>query len=276
MQNAKLPDGTIINAKEYIESVHKGKIYCVYCGATVIHVNPEDRDPFFKTTGQTDKSRHLDNCVQKRNLQVFDSLKMINKYTTKLADTHSNGEYIIKINFDSFDIRKQPKGQTPEIGFDHHKKKLPYANGYTNYKDSPIKSITSLKTIARLLKNKPEELAKIVLVVNGQRYRLNELVLNQNQANELARSNIGNLDYIVYGQVMSVKRREKVIYINMSVQDGMEPFTAMVFKKYFVHFKYKDEKLIGNPVLIAGRLKLNDRNNKAEMVIYSSKQLEVL
>jgi len=183
MQNARLPDGNIINAKEYIQGLHKGKIICPYCDAPVIHVMPNDRNPYFKTTG-SGKSIHSKNCSEHRELAVYNSLKLIKRYTTKIEDLTDCKEYIWELDLESTDIDKAPRGKVNEISPKHPKKKHEYANEYINTKYAPQK-IKTLDLLAKLIKDNSEELDKIIFNYNGCKYFLEDIVIDQNKAYEL-------------------------------------------------------------------------------------------
>jgi hypothetical protein len=274
MQNAKLPDGSIINAKEYIANLHKGKIICPYCEVPAIHVVPHDRQPFFKTTGRG-KSKHKENCPEYRDLSIMNSINKIKRYSTKIEDLTDYTEYIFNLNLDNIDIDKAPHGKIQEISSSHPKKKYRYTNKYNDRNYAPA-VIKTLALLAKLIKDNNSELDKIVFNCNGRKYLIEEIIIDQNKAFDLvSTSQNENRDYVVYGKVRSVVPLKTVKYINFDEQDGMKSFTAVIFKEYFPFFTCED-KIIGKPVLIAGKLKLNKIYNQTEIIVKSDLQINTI
>lgn len=141
-------------------------------------------------------------------------------------------------------------------------------------------SIGSLKAIVKLLTSyEPDTLASILVSVKGKKIPISQLILSHDKAHELlwADRAIESLRYFVYGTVEKLIRREKVYYINFKpVNDVM--FSLVIFDKYFKHFTYTDEQLVGKNILATGLLKKNvyKDKNTTEMVIKSNKYLEFL
>jgi len=271
MQNARLIDGSIINANEYIRNLHEGKILCPYCDAPVIYVMPQEKDPYFKTTGKNN-SIHDKYCSERRELAVFDSIRQIKRYTAKIDDLTDYKEYIFNLNLENIHIDEEHRGKVNEIGFNHPKKKLKYTNRYGNTKNA-LRNIRTLDLLAKIIRKNYKELNKIVFDYNGCKYLLEDIIIDQNKAFELASTGqIKDIDYVVYGKVRSLISRETVKYINLEEQDGMVPFTGVIFKDHFPDFTY-DERINGKPVLIAGKLLLNKMYNKAQIIIKSDLQV---
>ncbi|SFH33655.1 hypothetical protein SAMN05660649_04790 [Desulfotomaculum arcticum] len=81
-----------------------------------------------------------------------------------------------------------------------------------------------------------ENLSKTLLDLNGQMIPINQFVIDQNKAFGIAKS--GNLYipyFVVYGKIGSVRKLDKVMFINFDQQDGLKPFVAYIFSG---HYKY--------------------------------------
>lgn len=273
MQNARLPDGSIINPKEYIPGIHDGNLRCPYCGAKVIFVSTNTtREPFFKTTGKSTESKHLDNCPQKRNVEVFNSIKQIRNYHPD-PTRPSTGQHVLHLELGDLYHERKANTSIPEIGWDHPKKQLDYANQYPDKKHELPDRARTLKALARYIKNSEAVLASTIVKFNGAFYPISEIVIDQNMAHDIALT--GNeLERFIYGTVFSVVRLEKVMYINFDQQDGALPFTIVVFQKSFKKFTYTKEKLEGKNVLVRGIIRFNSRTNQTETTVWSNSQLE--
>ncbi|MQL53631.1 hypothetical protein GFC01_15440 [Desulfofundulus thermobenzoicus] len=277
MQNALLPNGKIINAKEYDQLIHGEKLFCVSCKKPVIYVGSDqgNREPFFKTTGRGE-SIHKEDCKERRTLIIFDSLKTINKYTTDMSKMDSEDKYLIKLDFAPDNKEQIPHGSIDEIDESHPKKKFTYAYKYSKKRSTLPKRITSLSQIARLLKNKPEDLSRITFTQQGELFSFTDIVIDQDKATEIALGNkYTNIDFIIYGVVRSVIKTEKVMFVNLDTQDGLKPFDIFVFAGDFKWFTLTKEQLEGKPILARGKIKFNERYNKAEMRVRFNKQIYV-
>lgn len=275
MQNALLPTKEIINAKEYDRLIHGEELFCVSCKVPVIFVGQDqsNRSPFFKTTGRKE-SVHKKDCKEVRNLAIFDSLKTVNRYTGKVDDDNN---HLIELDFALDNKAQIPHGPISEIGEDHSKKRLTYVNKYSGTKNALFKRITSLSGIAKLLKNSPEELARITFTQQGELFSFSEIVIDQNKATKIALENsYTNVDFIVYGVVRSVIKTEKVMFINFDAQNGLKPFDIFVFAGDFKWFMLTRENLERKPILARGKIKYNKLYNKAEMQVRSNKQIHVV
>ncbi|NPV72892.1 MAG: hypothetical protein HPY89_03690 [Pelotomaculum sp.] len=277
MQNALLPTGKIINAQEYDPLIHGKLMFCVSCKVPVIYIGPDqnDREPFFKTTGRG-KSIHKKDCRERRMLVVFDSVKTINRYTTDIGKVDLDDEYLINLDFSQDSKEHVPHGLVDEIDGSHPKKKFTYTNKYSKIRSTLPKRITSLSQIAKLLKNKPEDLARIIFVQQGQLFSFADIVIDQDKATEIALKNkYADIDFIVYGIVRSVIKTEKVMFINLDTQDGLKPFNIFVFAGDFKRFTLTKEQLEEKPILIRGKIKFNERYKKAEMRASSNEQIYI-
>ncbi len=273
MQNARLPDGSIINPSEYVANVHTD-LYCLHCGARVFFVSPTtDRNPFFRTSGRTPDTTHKNWCPEKRELKIFDSLKKIKTYKpdpkAKRTEPHM-------LNLDLRNPNKvNYRGQVPEIGWEHPKKKLKYTNKYANKENALPKRVQSLKALAKYLNNSIDILAATTIRFNGEYYSIPEIIIDQNSAHELAIKGNKN-DVIVHGTIGSVVKLETVMYLNFTKEEGLPPFTVVIFKKYFDDFQDIKKEHEGSKVLVYGEVEFNKISNRTRTIIYHRRQLEVI
>ncbi|MBM7854929.1 hypothetical protein JOC37_001309 [Desulfohalotomaculum tongense] len=279
MQNARLPNGQIINAYEYDRLIHGDKIYCCYCKAEVIYVGIGNRNnvPFFRTTGRN-KSVHEDYCPEKRQIKQIKTLKALNKYTVDINKANLNDFHVIKVDFSNNDIARIPHGEISEISKNNSKKRLNYTLSYSNRKNCLVRRITSLATIAKILQqNTPEQLRKIALDIGGKMVPINQLVIEQNKAYEISKTGNFYLPwFIVYGKVRSVVKLNKIMFINFDEQDGLKPFAAYIFSGYYKYFTYTKEQLEGKHILVQGNIKFNEKYNKAEIQVMCNNQLYIM
>lgn len=277
MNSALLHSGKIVTAAEYNPDVHGNRIFCIdkICNTPVIFVKgTESSVPYFKTTGKTNDSKHHDNCGFARPLTFEESIKKVEEYQQDLMEKGIK-EVVIKMNMNKIDpdyegkqIEREEKETKPK---DPNEIKI-------KQESSPPNSIGSLKAVVKLLTSyEPDTLASILVSVKGQKITLSQLILSHDQAHELlwADRSIESFRYFVYGTIEKVIRREKVIYINFKPVNDVN-FSLVIFDKYFKHFTYTDEQLIGKHVLATGYLKKNiyKDKNTTEMVIKSNKYIE--
>ncbi|WP_027365836.1 hypothetical protein [Desulfotruncus alcoholivorax] len=259
--------------------IHGDKIYCCGCQKPVSHSNAKNSniEPYFKTTGRG-KSKHKIDCPEKREIKQIKTIKSLTRYTTNLNKINPDDFHVIKVALSKTNIDHVPHGEINEVSKDNSKKRLDYILRYSgNQKRLPVQ-ISSLATIAKLLsKNSLKNLTKTFFDINGNTWLINQFIIDQNQAFEIAYSGNFYIPYfVVYGKVGSVKKLDKVMYINFDQQDGLKPFTAYVLSSYYEYFTYTKEQLEGNYVLIQGPLKFNARYNQAEIQIKWNKQLYIM
>jgi hypothetical protein len=105
------------------------------------------------------------------------------------------------------------------------------------------------------------------------------MVISHERAHELLWNGklIDSLSYFVYGIIEQVLRREKVLYVNLKPVNNVY-FSIVIFEKYFKHFTYTDEQLIGKNVLAWGGIRRNtfQEKNTSEIIIKSNKYIEFL
>lgn len=279
MKNALLPNGKIVNAKEYDPMIHGDKIYCCGCRKPVSHSSAKNSniEPYFKTTGKGE-SKHAPDCSEKREVKQIKTIKKLNKYTINISKINQNDLHVIKVHLGNTNIDCIPHGEINEVSRNNPKKTFNYYLGYSGSKNHSLGKITSLSTIAKLLRvNSIEDLNKTVLDINGKILPVNQFIIDQNRAFEIAKS--GNFyipHFVVYGKVGSVKKLDKVMFINFDVQDGARPFAAYIFSGHYKYFTYTKEQLEGNYVLIQGSFKFNGDHNQAEIQIMWNKQLHIM
>lgn len=278
MNSALLHSGKIITAAEYNPTVHGNRIYCIdrLCQTPVIFVSgSESTVPYFKTTGKNSDSKHHDNCGFARPLSFEESISKVKEFQEDLADKGLK-EIVIKMNMNKLD----PDYEGKQVERDEGEKKPKDPNEVkVKQESSTPNSISSLKAIVKLLTSyEPDTLASILISVKGKKIPISQLILSHEKAHELLWSDrsLESLQYFVFGTIENVIRREKVYYINFKRQDVM--FSLVIFDKYFPHFKFTDEQLIGRNVLATGHLKRNiyKDKNTTEMIIKSSKYIEFL
>jgi hypothetical protein len=279
MNSALLYNGKVITAAEYNPDSHGHRIYCIdkSCKAPVIYVNTESSIPHFKTTGKNEESKHTDKCGFFKPLSFEESIQKVNEYQQELLDQGIK-ENVIRLNMSKLD--PDYEGKQVERDESEKKEKDPSEIKVKQESATP-NSIGSLKAIVKLLTSyEPDILASILVNVKGKKIPLSQLVISHDKAHELLWNGqaIENLSYFVYGTIENVIRREKVYYISFKPINNVR-FSLVVFEKYFKHFTYTDEQLIGKDVLAWGSgLKKNvyNKKNTTEMVIKSKKYIEFL
>ncbi|RHW36069.1 hypothetical protein D1B31_18500 [Neobacillus notoginsengisoli] len=279
MNSALLHNGNVVTAVEYNPDVHGNRIYCIdnTCQTPVIFVNgSESTVPHFKTTGKNSDSKHHEQCGFARPLTFEESIKKVEEFQQSLMDKGIK-EIVIRMNMNKID----PDYESKQIEREESEKKPKDASEVKIKQEStPPNSIGSLKAIVKLLTSyEPDTLASILVNVKGKKVPISQLIISHDKAHELLWEDrtIPSLNYFVFGTVEKLIRREKVYYINFKpVNDVM--FSLVIFDKYFKHFTYTDEQLIGKNVLATGLLKKNvyKDKNTTEMVIKSNKYLELI
>lgn len=280
MNSAILHSGKIVTAAEYNPDIHGNRLYCIdkICSKPVIFVKgTESSVPYFKTTGKGNDSKHHEQCGFARPLTFEESIKKVEEFHEDMMNKGAK-EVIIRLNMNKID----PDYEGKQIERDEQDKKKKDPNEIKVKQESATpNSIGSLKAIVKLLTNyEPDTLASILISVKGQKIPLSQLILSHDKAHELLWENraIDNLRYFVYGIVENVIRREKVYYINFKPINDMRVFSLVIFDKYFKHFSYTDEQLVGKNILATGFLKKNiyKDKNTTEMVIKSNKYIEFI
>lgn len=280
MNSAMLHNGQVITAAEYNPDKHGKRIYCIdkACKTNIIYVpGTESTVPYFKTTGKNNESKHKSSCGFYKMLSFEESVEKVKEYQSELMGK-GIPETIIRLNMAQID----PDYQKKVIEREESEKKIKDLNEVKVKQESNTpNSISTLKAIVKLLTSyEPDTLASILVSVKGREIPLSQIVVSADRAHELARSGQANesLSYFVYGTIRKVIRREKVIYLNFEPINNVV-FSLVIFDKYFKHFTYKDEQLIGRKILSYGfRLIKNEfkGKNTSELHIKSNKYLEML
>lgn len=279
MNSAMLHNGKIISAKEYNSELHGSRIYCIdsKCKSPMIFIpQTETTMAYFKTTGKN-QSIHTAECGFFKALDFHESINKVSQYQTELKESGIK-ETIISLNLNSIDPDYEKKVIDKE---EAEKKDKDPSEIKVKKENEPPKTITSLKSVVKLITSyEPDLLAGVLISFKGNRIPLSQLILSHEQAHELLWSDraIDKLQYFVYGTIEKVVRREKVIYINFKSTDSTTRFSLVVFDRYFKHFTLSDNELIDKAVLVAGSLRKNTFNDKntTEMIVKSNKYLSNL
>jgi hypothetical protein len=280
MNSSMLHNGKIITATEYIPERHGLRLFCIDkgCKAPLIFVpGTEHTVPHYKTTGKNN-SKHSDKCGFFKPLSFEESLEKVEEYQTELLD-HGIKETIIKLNLSKIDP-DYDGGKKADKDESEKKKKDPNEIKIKQESSTP-NSIGSLKAVVKLFSTyEPDMLASILVSVKGKKVPISQLILSYEKAHELLWSGqaIDSFSYFVFGTIEQVVRREKVYYLNFKPLNNNVQFSIVIFDKYFKHFTYNDEQLIGRNVLVWGGLRKNtfQDKNTSEIIIKSNKYLEFL
>lgn len=275
MQTAMLNNGSIVNANEYEPDHHGHRIFCIDCKAPVIHVpTSENKAAHFKTTGKND-SKHKPNCGFYEPLDAVESIKKIGEYQEKILDKGIK-ETLIRINMNRIDPDYEPRTISREKNEEHRKTR----DIKIKDENKPPQSISSVKSVVKLLTSyEPDILATILVSIpGGHKVPISQVIVNQERAHRLLwEEKILNTGYFVYGKVLNITSGEKVKFINFEPVNQI-PFTLVLFNHYWKHFSYSEEQLKRKDVLVYGKLRKNDYNdkNQTEMIIKSDKYLEII
>lgn len=279
MNSALLHNGKVVTAAEYNPDVYGNRIYCIdkSCKAPVIYVaGTESSVPYFKTTGKNEESKHTEKCGFYKPLTFEESILKVKEYQAELLEQGIK-ETVIRLNLNRID----PDYEAKQVEREESEKKTKDPNEIkVKQENATPTSIGSLKAIVKLLTSyEPDILASILISVKGKKIPISEIVISHDKAHELlwADQAIDSLSYFVYGTIEQVFRREKVYYINFKPVRNVL-FSLVVFDKYFKHFTYTDEQLIGKNVLAWGGIRKNtfQDKNTSEMIIKSNKYIEFL
>lgn len=205
-----------------------------------------------------------------------ESIQKVQEYQQELLGQGVK-ENVIRLNLNKLD----PDYVKPEIEREEKKKKVkdPTEIKVKQESETP-NSISSLKSIVKLFSTyEPDVLSSILINVKGKKIPISQLILSTEQAHNLLWNgeSIDKLSYFVYGTVENIIRREKVYYVNFHKVNNIL-FSLVVFDKYFKHFTYSDESLIGKQILAWGGLAKNTFNDKNTtiMAIKSNSYIEYL
>ena len=242
MHSALLPNGKMINARDYDSKLHGTRIVCMdpTCRAPVIFVQKSnDVSPYFKTTGKHE-SKHAETCGFYKTLSFTETIDKISEYQDAFLN-EGLAENIVRLNLNRLD----PDYESRTAERDQSKEKDSSEIKIKDKNETP-KSISSLKTLVRVLtSNEPDVLSSIIVQVRGMKIPISSLVVNQARAHEVCWNDtvLSQFNYFVYGEVDKILRRDKVIYINFKPVNQVL-FSIVIFDKYFPHFTFKDEELL--------------------------------
>jgi hypothetical protein len=280
MLTALMPNGKLVAASEYDEKRHSLTLKCIdpSCDAPVIFVEESERaSSHFKTVGKGDDSRHSSKCGFFAPLDVVGSIIKTTEYQAAIDLSEDIPKQVITLN-----LRKLDPDEIAKVNDQKDKKEEKKDEAKVKEDNESPGVINSLKGLVKLLTSyEPDILASIYFNVGGGRkLPLSQVVMSPTRAYETLWEDrtIRGLQYFVFGKITDVRRLEKVMYIDLENEDGLHPFTVVIFADYFKHFKYKPEDIKNKDVLVFGDLRKNDFNDrkKAEIVIKSSKYMEFL
>lgn len=280
MHSALLPNGTVVSAKSYDESIHGERLNCMdqSCKVPVIFIQgSQGLTPHFKTSGKGE-SIHKETCGFAKPLSFQESVSKVGEYQSSIMD---NGirQYVVRLNMNEIDPDYEKKSIERTPGEKEKKDSELNEDVLKESKDTPS-SISSLKAVKKLFTTVgPDILAGILLSFKGKKIPISSLIRNYEAAHETVWTDgAEEVPYFIHGKIERVIRREKVWYISFSnLESGY--FSLVVFDRHFHHFTYKDSELLGKEVLAYGFLRKNDyrREKKStEMVIKSNKYIEFL
>ncbi|PGT83275.1 hypothetical protein [Bacillus sp. AFS040349] len=280
MNSAMLHNGKVITSKEYNQDVHGSRLYCIdkHCKALLVFVKGTDTvSPHFKTTGKNNDSKHKSNCGFYKPLSFIDSIKKVEEYQEELLDQGIK-ETVIRVNFTKLDPDYVPKEVNKEE--QPEKKKKATDDIKVKQESATPSTLSSLKSLVKLMTEyEPDVLSSVLVNVKGKKIPLSHMIGDQAKIHQMLWDNeiIDKLGYFVYGTVESVIRREKVYYINFEPLNSVS-FSLTIFDRYFKHFTYSDDELIGKHVLAYGYLQKNEYNKKNTtiMTIKSDKYIEFI
>lgn len=281
MHSALLPNGKIITAVSYDESLHGVRLNCMdkSCMSPVFHVpGTPTMSAHFKTSGKG-ASIHKQNCGFGKKLTFQETVSKVDEYQASFQGQGLR-EFVVRLNMNKLDPDFEAK-ESENLPKEKEDSKVEELDSEVLKEDTKTpKSIGSLKSVKKLFMTvEPDLLASIIVAVNGKRIPISELIRSY-EAAHLALWNDTTLDvpYFIHGIVERVIRRDKVWYINFKQTDSGF-FSLIVFDRHFKHFTLKDEELIGKEVLAFGLLKKNtysqDRKS-TEMIIKSNQYIEFL
>jgi len=280
MNAARLQDGTIIAAKDYCLSEHGAAIYCmdIACKVPVHYVQKSEKNAFFKTSGKGE-SVHKELCAFATKMTFERSLFKVTQFQQELKSKID--PIIVRLNTDKLDPDYIPKTVTRNSSGNQEQQKEGKTRESKGKADgqNPPQAVSNLKNLKKLFQTEePDLLASIYANYNGYKLPITELISDQYlAAKKLWQGTALNVPYFIYGEITKIVRLEKVWYFNMGI--GSNPFTLVVFEKYFEHFTFTDEDLLNRPILVMGRLKKNDFHKgkfATEMFIKSNTFIEFL
>lgn len=280
MHSAILYNGKIISANTYDEKIHGVQINCIdkACKVPVIFIKAtEHQVAHFKTSGKGN-SIHIESCGFAKKLTFQEAVSKVSEYQQDLKEKGLK-EQVIRLNLNKIDPDYTPvtRNNDPEEEKDKKKK-----TDEIDLKEKSLtpKSIGSLNTIKKLFTTtEPDLLASIIVSVKGVRIPISELIRPHAEAHAaLWNGDTLEVPYFIHGRIDKVIRLEKVWYINFEVTEDAF-FSLILFERYFEHFTFKDDELIGKDILAYGLLKRNEYNkDKAatEMIIKSDEYIQFL
>lgn len=276
MLTAKLADNTVVNATDFQEMSQQTPIFCMDCRAPVHFVKESNKVAFFKTSGKG-ASVHLEGCAFAAPMTFTESVGKIMQLQKEMITQVE--PIVVRLSLNKLDPEyvAQDRGRPNEQEVTGRTLKVP------NDGPKQPKTLTTLKGLKKLfLTGEPDLLASVIISINGFKIPISELIVDQQTAHTKVMKNLAlDVPYFVHGTITKIVRLPRVWYFNMNEDNYY--FTLVVFERYFKYFTFKDEELIGHPILVMGKLKQNKFNEgKAnakegtEIIIKSNDYLEFL
>lgn len=253
MLTAKLADNTVVNATDFQAMSPQTPIFCMDCRAPVHFVKESNKVAFFKTSGKG-ASVHLDGCAFAAPMTFTESVGKVMQLQKEMISQVEPIVVRLSLNKLDPDYVAQDRSRSNEPEKTGRTLKVP------NDGPKQPKTLTTLKGLKKLfLTGEPDLLASVIISINGFKIPISDLIVDQQTAHTKVMKNLAlDVPYFVHGTITKVVRLNKVWYFNMNEDNYY--FTLVVFERYFKHFTYKDEELIGRPLLVMGKLKPNKFN----------------
>ncbi|RKJ74814.1 hypothetical protein D7X33_19200 [Butyricicoccus sp. 1XD8-22] len=279
MHSARLSDGRIIPAKDYIPNIHGTAIFCLdsTCKVPVHFVQESEKVPFFKTSGKG-ASVHIQGCAFASKLTFESAVSKVSAFQQEFSEKGLE-EFVVRLNTNKIDPDYVPR----ERGEPKEKEVAPNAIKEIKEKkekrDSP-QTLSSLASLVKLFTSvEPDLLATVKISYKGHKLPISLLITDYLSIHHrLWKGETLDIPYFIHGRIHKIIRLPRVWYFNL--HDGEDfYFTLIVFEKYFKHFTYTDEELLDRPILVMGKLRKNtfkEGKQNTEMVMKSNEYIEFL
>lgn len=280
MHSARLGDGRIISAKDYLPDVHGPSLFCLdsTCKVPVHYVQESEKVPFFKTSGKS-ASVHIQGCAFASKLTFESAVSKVSAFQQEFSENGLD-EFVVRLNTNKLDPDYVPR----ERGEPKEKEVDPNAIKEIKEKKEKTDKPQTLSTLASLVKLftsvEPDLLATVKISYQGHKLPISLLISDYYSIHHrLWKGETLDIPYFIHGQIHKIIRLPRVWLFNMHDQEKEFFFTLVVFEKYFNHFTYTDEELLERPILVMGKLRKNtfkEGQQNTEMVIKSNDYIEFL
>ena len=279
MHSARLKNGRIISANDYLPDEHGSALYCLdlMCNVPVHYVQESEKVPFFKTSGKAD-SVHKEGCAFASKLTFEHAVSKVSAFQQEFSDNGLD-EFIVRLNTNKLDPDYVPieRGEPKEKEVDPNA--IKEIKEKKEKKDSP-QTLSSLASLVKLFTSvEPDLLATVKISYKGHKLPISLLISDYHSIHHrLWNEETLDIPYFIHGKIHKIIRLPKVLYLNMHDAEDYY-FSIIVFEKYFKHFTYKDEELLDRSILVMGKLRKNTFTKgmkNTEMIIKSNQYLEFL